>query len=232
MDVWMSVLSYLEGLNVFSVSLRILLAMICGGVIGVERGKARQPAGMRTYMLVCMGAAVVMLTGQYMFNKFGTGDPARLGAQVISGIGFLGAGSIITSGNTKIRGLTTAAGLWTAACIGLGIGIGFYSGGIIATLAVHLTLTQAKRLEQHLVFQERWVSLYLEMDGKQKMSDVAHKMEEFGLEVGEVQMGRVRKGFQEMAISVKNTEWKSREEIRRQVEEISGVRFVKLTSNL
>ena len=79
-----------EGLNPFSVTLRIALSVLCGGVLGLERGRANQSAGMRTYILVCLGATVVMLTGQYMFEKFSTGDPARLGAQVISGIGFWG----------------------------------------------------------------------------------------------------------------------------------------------
>ena len=119
METVTTALEYLEGINLASITLRIVMSMVCGGVIGIERGKAHQPAGMRTYMLVCMGAAMVMLTGQYMYYHFQTGDPARLGAQVVSGIGFLGAGSIIISGKTKIKGLTTAAGLWTAACIGL-----------------------------------------------------------------------------------------------------------------
>ena len=106
-----SVREMAEEINLFSVAARIGLSVICGGVLGIERGRANQSAGMRTYILVCLGAALVMLTGQYMFDKFSTGDPARLGAQVISGIGFLGAGSIIVEGKTKVRGLTTAAGL-------------------------------------------------------------------------------------------------------------------------
>ena len=121
METVTAAVEYLEGINLASITMRIVMSMVCGGVIGIERGKAHQPAGMRTYMLVCMGAAMVMLTGQYMYYHFQTGDPARLGAQVVSGIGFLGAGSIIISGKTKIKGLTTAAGLWTAACIGLSL---------------------------------------------------------------------------------------------------------------
>ena len=113
----------LTRLNLISTAFRILLAMVCGGVIGLEREKANQAAGMRTYMLVCMGASVVMLTGQYMYETFQAGDPARLGAQVISGIGFLGAGSIIIAGGKRVKGLTTAAGLWVAGCIGLAIGM-------------------------------------------------------------------------------------------------------------
>ena len=88
------VCAVLKGLNTVSVLFRILLAVLCGGIIGIERGRAHQPAGMRTYMLVCLGATLVMTTGEYMYNTFGEGDPSRLGAQVISGIGFLGAGSI------------------------------------------------------------------------------------------------------------------------------------------
>lgn len=109
----------INDLSVVSMALRMVLSMVCSGVIGLERGRANQPAGMRTYMLVSLGASIVMITGDYLFNKYGTGDPARLGAQVVSGIGFLGAGSIVVSGKSRIRGLTTAAGLWTSACIGL-----------------------------------------------------------------------------------------------------------------
>lgn len=142
-------IAYLADINAVSICLRVALSMICGGVIGIERSRAHQVAGMRTYMLVCLGAAVVMLTGQYMQNYFGTGDPARLGAQVISGIGFLGAGGIISS-REKIRGLTTAAGLWASACIGLSIGIGFYAAAIVFTIAVFLTLSKFRKIERYI----------------------------------------------------------------------------------
>ena len=142
-------MAYLADINAVSICLRVVLSMICGGVIGIERSRAHQVAGMRTYMLVCLGATVVMLTGQYMQNFFGTGDPARLGAQVISGIGFLGAGGIISS-REKIRGLTTAAGLWASACIGLSIGIGFYAAAIVFTIAVFLTLSKFRKLERYI----------------------------------------------------------------------------------
>lgn len=143
------IMDYLRDINTVSICVRVILSMICGGVIGIERSRAHQVAGMRTYMLVCMGATVVMLTGQYMHAFFETGDPARLGAQVISGIGFLGAGGIISS-REKIRGLTTAAGLWASACIGLSIGIGFYSAAIIFTVAVFLTLSKFRKIERYI----------------------------------------------------------------------------------
>ena len=201
METVTTALEYLEGINLASITLRIVMSMVCGGVIGIERGKAHQPAGMRTYMLVCMGAAMVMLTGQYMYYHFQTGDPARLGAQVVSGIGFLGAGSIIISGKTKIKGLTTAAGLWTAACIGLSIGIGFYEAGIIATLAVSLIMTQLKKLEYHLIFDDVWLSVYVELDDAVKMTDLVREFSPAGLVIGEVQIEKKRKGFQKAVIS-------------------------------
>lgn len=226
----LGMVGYLEDLNWISICVRILFSMICGGVIGVERGRAHQAAGMRTYMLVCMGAAMVMMTGQYMFIHFQSGDPARLGAQVVSGIGFLGAGSIITSAKTKIRGLTTAAGLWTAACIGLSIGIGFYEAGIIATVAVSLIMTLFKKLEDRLVFDEEWLSIYVEFDEMFKMSEFELEMNEIGLEMGEIEIGKKQKGFKKAVINIKNTENESREIILQNIEKIEGIKFVKYTS--
>ncbi len=143
------IMDYLRDVNIVSICVRVVLSMICGGVIGIERSRAHQVAGMRTYMLVCMGATVVMLTGQYMHMFFEAGDPARLGAQVVSGIGFLGAGGIISS-REKIKGLTTAAGLWASACIGLSIGIGFYSAAIVFTVAVFLILSKFRKIERYI----------------------------------------------------------------------------------
>ncbi len=124
--------------NCISITVRLALSLLCGGVLGFERERKGRAAGFRTYMLVCMGATLVMLTNQYIHDYTGTGDIARLGAQVISGIGFLGAGTIIVTGRNHIKGLTTAAGLWASACIGLAIGIGFYFGAIIGSFFIGL----------------------------------------------------------------------------------------------
>ena len=118
---------FLYEINLLSVSLRLILALLFGGIIGLERGSNRHPAGFRTHILVCVGAALAMMTNQFILQQFDTGDPARLGAQVITGVGFLGVGTILVTGRHKIKGLTTAAGLWASACLGLAIGIGFYS---------------------------------------------------------------------------------------------------------
>ena len=107
-----------------AIVLRITVAVILGGILGLERGLKNRPAGLRTYMLVCVGSCLIMLTNQYIFQVFGAGDPVRMGAQVVSGIGFLGAGTIVVTRRNQIMGLTTAAGLWASAAVGLAIGIG------------------------------------------------------------------------------------------------------------
>lgn len=134
----------LHAINLLSVSLRLLIAVVFGGIVGMNRAKTKHAAGFRTHILVCMGAAVVMMTNQYMIIGLGyQTDAARLGAQVITGVGFIGAGTILMRGDKdkKIEGLTTAAGLWASACIGLAIGIGFYGAAIIGGILVFLSLT-------------------------------------------------------------------------------------------
>jgi putative Mg2+ transporter-C (MgtC) family protein len=131
---------------------RLTLAGFLGGVIGYEREHTRRPAGFRTHILVCVGAALVMVTSEFIFKQYHTFvnmDPARLGAQVISGIGFLGAGTIIRDGFT-VKGLTTAASLWAVSCVGIAAGIGFYGGAIVTTIIVFLTLISLRKVESNI----------------------------------------------------------------------------------
>lgn len=148
-------------LDVITILLRISLAVIVGGILGIERGNKNQAAGFRTYILVCVGAAMVMLTNQYIAQTYQVGDPSRMGAQVISGVGFLGAGTILTTEKNRIRGLTTAAGLWAAATIGLAIGIGFYAGAIIVAVALLLVLTFFQTIKQKIQNRSRIREYYV-----------------------------------------------------------------------
>lgn len=142
---------------------RLLIACVLGGLIGYERESMNRPAGFRTHILVCMGAALVMLTSEYIFEQYKGSvniDPARLGAQVISGIGFLGAGTIIREG-ASVKGLTTAASLWAVSCVGIAAGIGFYEGAIFAALVIYLTLIVLKKLERNLTRKRHLNILYI-----------------------------------------------------------------------
>ncbi len=157
----------LQDLNFFSIALRILLASVFGGALGLERSLKRRAAGFRTYMLVCLSACLVMMTGQYMASRLGGTDPARLGAQVISGIGFLGAGSILITGTRQIKGITTAAGLWSSACLGIAIGIGFYAGALIMFLTMFLVMTIFNFIESKYVGRSKRLLLYAVLESTQ-----------------------------------------------------------------
>lgn len=181
----------LSEINLLSISLRLLLAMFCGGLLGLDREKKRRPAGLRTYMLVCMGAALVMLTSQYAVEQTGSGDILRMGAQVISGIGFLGAGTIIT-GSRQVKGLTTAAGLWAAACLGLAAGIGFYMGTLIGCTGILIVFNAFHYLEQQLSDLSHVINLYVELEDETSLGNLLRAARENYLKVSEVEFRKNR----------------------------------------
>ncbi len=170
-------------LTLTSIFVRLLLAVVLGGIIGMERGMKNRPAGLRTYLLVTLGACVVMVTNQYIYQVFDTGDPVRLGAQVVSGIGFLGAGTIIVTGRNKIRGLTTAAGLWATATVGLAIGIGFYEVALLAGLLVFLVLTVLHKWETYMRRAGNRVELYIELKPGATLREFLDVAREYKLDV-------------------------------------------------
>jgi len=129
------------------IALRIIVAGIFGGLIGYEREVKHMPAGFRTHILVCIGSALVMIIAEYMFRDFTNIDPSRLGAQVISGIGFLGAGTIIRD-KFKVKGLTTAASLWAVACIGLAVGMGYFYIALVTSIIIFITLRFLSRVDR------------------------------------------------------------------------------------
>lgn len=163
---------WLSGINIWSILVRLLLAVILGGIIGVERATKRHAAGFRTYILVCVGSAIAMLTNQFMLLQFGGGDAGRLGAQVISGIGFLGAGTILVTSRNQIRGLTTAAGLWACACLGLAIGIGFYTVAICSLIIILLALTVLTYLENYFTHRTKSMDIHVELDTRMNLKDL------------------------------------------------------------
>lgn len=178
-------------LNIFSIILRLVLALLFGGLIGLERGAERHPAGFRTHILVCVGAALAMITNQYMVDIWPEQvDPSRIGAQVITGVGFLGAGTIILTGQNKIRGLTTAAGLWASACIGLAVGIGFYSGALIGTILIYISLELLPRIEAAVYRRAGNLALYIEVTDRAVFKDVMKSLKEQGVTIEDMDFSR------------------------------------------
>lgn len=174
-------------LTLASIILRIIMAEILGGIIGSERGRMNRPAGMRTYMLVSIGACVVMMINQYAYQVYDVGDPVRLGAQVVSGIGFLGAGTIIVTAHNQIKGLTTAAGLWASACIGLSIGIGLYEVAIVSSVAVFSVLTLLHGWDYYMKNRTNVIDLYIELDSTISFGDFLRNIRSRDLEASDIQ---------------------------------------------
>lgn len=139
---------------------RLGLSAVLGGLIGFEREHSHRPAGFRTHILVAVGSALVMLTAVYMTDKFPDNiDISRMPAQVVSGIGFLGAGTILREG-FSVKGLTTAASLWAVSCIGLAVGSGFYVGAFVGTFVIYITLNALKKV---IVRGKAGKALYIEV---------------------------------------------------------------------
>ncbi len=173
---WKAIVATLNDINLWSVCLRIFLAALMGGTIGMDRGKHGRAAGTRTHILVCLGACITTLLGFYTAQCLHyNNDPLRMGAQVVSGIGFLGVGTIMIRNHSQVTGLTTAAGLWTTACIGLVIGAGFYSVAILSFLTVLFTFTLLSRLERKLIGRDTG-AYYIEMIGIQEAKNFYNTM--------------------------------------------------------
>ena len=181
---------FIRSVTLVSVACRIVAALLIGGILGMERGMKNRPAGLRTYMLVCVGSCLIMLTNQYIYQLTGAGDPMRLGAQVVSGIGFLGAGTIVTTRRSHIRGLTTAAGLWAAAGVGLALGIGFYEAALIAGFTIFVIMTLLHHLDTRMHRNTRMLEIYVELAPTLSLGAFIHSIREQGLEITDIQHDR------------------------------------------
>ncbi len=227
MNEW---LDYLRELNMASVCVRIMLAVVCGGTIGLERGIKGRAAGFRTHILVCVGAAVTTMTGQYIIIYLNpNADPARMGAQVVSGIGFLGVGTIVTTKAHRVRGLTTAAGLWTAACLGLAVGIGFYEAVVAGMIAVTVVVIALQRVDRFFYGNRNVREYYIEVDEIQKVRRVLAQIKKYDYKILETMIEQDRSergGVVVVIVTVKSPERNTAEEFMLHVGEEKSVLFV------
>lgn len=166
-------LDYLRDVTTVSVLFRLFLAVVCGGIIGIEREHKRRPAGFRTHILICLGASMTTLTSQYLFYNLNLyTDIGRLGAQVVAGIGFIGAGAIIVTKRRQVKGLTTAAGLWTCAIIGLAIGAGYYEAALISTLVILVAEVLFVKFEYWVLVNSRNLNIYVEYEDNENLDNI------------------------------------------------------------
>lgn len=184
-------ISEIRDVTYFAVALRILVAAFLGGFMGLERGLKNRAAGLRTYMLVCVGSCLIMLTNQFIHQAYShvtpVGDPVRMGAQVVSGIGFLGAGTIIVTRRSQVKGLTTAAGLWAAAGVGLALGIGFYEGAIAGAAAVLIVMTLMQIMDNRMRNKTKSFEIYVELSSQVALGDLLRHIREMEIEIRDVQ---------------------------------------------
>lgn len=213
----------------FSIFSRIICALIIGGIIGLERGTKNRPAGLRTYMLVCVGSCLIMLTNQYIYQYTGAGDPMRLGAQVVSGIGFLGAGTIVVTRHNQIKGLTTAAGLWTAAGVGLALGIGFYEAAFTTAISVYIILTVVQKWENRIHKKIRFLEVYLEVNSAVSISELTHQLRQQEFHIENIQFesdAGLDPNTRAIIFALKSSVKKDHAALLRQIEALPGVSYV------
>lgn len=184
-------------MSVFEIIFKLTLACVLGGVIGLERESLNRPAGLRTYTLVCVGSALAMLVSLDMYYSFGqtvNADPGRIAAQVISGIGFLGAGTIMREGAT-VRGLTTAAGLWTVACIGLAVGAGLYIPAIATTVLILFVLIYFIKIEDVFSGTREYKGLVLVVEDRPgQVGVIGSQLGELNVLIKDIQLTRLDTG--------------------------------------
>lgn len=178
----------LMSVNDTSIAVRLVLAVLLSGIIGIERGKAGRPAGLRTHILVCLGSTLAIMTNQFIVQTNGGGDPTRIAAQVISGIGFLGAGTIIVTGRHQVKGLTTAAGLWATACMGIAIGIGFYKAAFMTCFLIFFVTVVLHRLDNYVLSKTKVLDVYIEFNKKTSFVEIKEDLAKLRVKIEQVEI--------------------------------------------
>lgn len=210
------------------IAFRLILACVLGGVIGLQRESVGRPAGLRTHTLVCVSASLIMVVSKLMFEQYGGHtDPTRLGAQVVSGIGFLGAGTIIRDGVT-IKGLTTAASLWAVACVGLAVGSGMYWGAIFTTFLIYITLYAFIKFDDYIGFSRKIRCIIVHCNnGKEKLRDIEEIFNKHHVNIFKIDFNKNDNNTISMGFRVKLKKVGSRNEIMAEIAELEGVSSVK-----
>lgn len=209
------------------VILRLVLALISGGILGYERSRKRIDAGFRTHILVCMSSCAIMITNVHTYLYYQTGDPVRMPAQVISGVGFLGAGCILVTGQHRIKGVTTAAGIWAAACLGLCIGAGDYMVAGIVLLMVILTMTVFRTFDEMIITRTRYMRLFVELSSVHAVTELMSYLRSKRIKVNDTEfLDKKNNEYIAIVIDIELQKSSSVEETIAEFEQVEGVRFV------
>ena len=222
----------LMSVNDTTIVLRLVLSVLLGGIIGFERGRTGRPAGLRTHILVCLGSTLAIMTNQYVYQVYGVSDPTRLAAQVISGIGFLGAGTIIVTGRHQVKGLTTAAGLWASACMGIAIGIGFYKAAVLSCFLITFTTVVLHRLDNLVLSKSKVLDLYIEFNNSASITSVLETMKTLMVHIDSIEMVKPNYGANSSVAAIMTLRLKQKRVRLEMVAKISAIEGVELAEEI
>lgn len=224
------VLDVASGWSTEAILIRLLFSLVVGVLIGIDRGLKRRGAGIKTHALVCVGSALVMLTSEYISIQFPDikADMARMGAQVISGVGFLGVGTIMVTGKNQVRGLTTAAGLWACACVGLAAGIGFLEGATYALILIVITLKLLTKIDVLIHNHATIFDFYLEFNSNRSIASFVDSLRQMDLRIVtfDISKGKIKGEGPSAVLTVEIHNKKLREDLLNQIRTMECVRFV------
>ena len=226
-----------EDFTVWDMMLRLFIAALCGGLIGIDRGRKRRAAGFRTHMLVCMGAALTIVLSVYLSTMIASvwklpvdtykTDISRFGAQVINGIGFIGAGTIIVTGRQQVKGMTTAAGLWASACMGIAIGAGFYAAAVVGCSCIILTIVVFSKLEAFILARSRNVNIFVEFEHADDLSEIIERIKEQEVRIFDIELTKAKGDTYPNAIfSLQLPKRKSHAYVMTAIAEVDSVRNI------
>ncbi|MDE6899336.1 MAG: MgtC/SapB family protein [Lawsonibacter sp.] len=219
-------LNFLRQPDLLGMTIRVLLALVCGGAIGIERTGKRRPAGFRTHILICLGAAMTTATSQYLYIVMHYPiSVSRMGAQVIAGVSFIGAGAIMMTKWQRVRGLTTAAGLWVVAIVGLCCGTAFYEGAVYATVLVLIAEVFFSKLEFHLLRDTREITVYAEYIKPSCLEDIVSRCHGLGVKIVDLEITKKSDsgGISCAVLSLLSRQGTGKEEILQKLADIEGV---------
>lgn len=217
-------LNFLRQPDLLGMTIRVLLALVCGGAIGIERTGKRRPAGFRTHILICLGAAMTTATSQYLYIVMHYPiSVSRMGAQVIAGVSFIGAGAIMMTKWQRVRGLTTAAGLWVVAIVGLCCGAGFYEGAAYATFLVLVAEVFFSKLEFRVLRGMREVTVYAEYARPSCLEEIVTRCHMLGVKIVDLEITRKGEDNSCAVLALQSRRGTGREEVLQTLAGIEGV---------
>lgn len=229
MEIIQNFFEWLEDFNAVSVAVRLVCATLMGALIGMERATKKRSAGLRTFALVCLGAALTMVVNEYMYEKYNYGDPVRLAAQVISGIGFLGMGTIVVTGKNQVKGLTTAATLWVTGALGICVGSGYVMASIYTFVLMMIIIKVLAFVSRFWENHTREVELYVEVKRESGIKEVMEQMKGSGYKIVSMEKMQDKTLFEDtegMAVELDLGKKMSHEVVIGELSELSSVKYV------